>query len=510
MNTKNLFPKSLLIPWVLLLITSCQQEVILNDIQDEYKEGIVQTRALSYEYASVSNPDLHNNWETVDKIILNGGGLQIDPPWKMVAGNSMDIPDEFRMDIKRTDGWEMLSHTLINSNSDEPNYILFYNKLRGILKGFYYHPVAVGNNSFVWLLESKTPSSILPSNKRTQGIFNSTGKYATTSNVIKQSNANFGHLNKGWNGFSFELVYGNINNKPTIDIKGFNNLESQIKLNGTYTGQVLVPNIEKSDPAGGFDKILKGLGGVVGFVGNFFPPVKSIGRGISVAGSAIGSASGYFSSENTVYTTLNTSGQIELDGTSITNLGGSVPPLSNVPLQTIVNKNESLGLWSLKQQPEYSYNQYLILNRIEQGYFVTYPTFTPQTPIESLIVVNPTLPIKSFKVINIDLIALSKPSFCTSIEVTKDCYFVNSQTYVRGNDPYRESKSDVVYFYPAYSIPSKTIINITVEFDYGNDKKVVSSRSFDMGWTKIQNSSILNEYINQGKTTVPIYGYLAN
>jgi hypothetical protein len=71
------------------------------------------TRALSANYSSISNPTLHRNWENVDTIYLNGGG-QIDAPWIVKEGNSMNIPENYRTDIKKEDGWIMLSHTLLS------------------------------------------------------------------------------------------------------------------------------------------------------------------------------------------------------------------------------------------------------------------------------------------------------------------------------------------------------------------------------------------------------------
>lgn len=69
-----------LVAFLCLILTtfSCrdQEEQTTDGINSK---GITLTRALSANETSVSNPTLHDNWENVETINLNGGG-EIDAP----------------------------------------------------------------------------------------------------------------------------------------------------------------------------------------------------------------------------------------------------------------------------------------------------------------------------------------------------------------------------------------------------------------------------------------------
>ena len=73
------------------------------------------------------------NWETV----ALASGVLVAPPW---ANNPVasDIPEEIRKDIKATDGWDLIVHTVNGYGEQGLNYLIFHNKFTGILKVFYY------------------------------------------------------------------------------------------------------------------------------------------------------------------------------------------------------------------------------------------------------------------------------------------------------------------------------------------------------------------------------------
>lgn len=58
---------------------------------------------------SISNPDLIDNWENIDEILLNTSGEAVTAPW--CDGATTHLPSDFRKDIKKKDGWRILFHT---------------------------------------------------------------------------------------------------------------------------------------------------------------------------------------------------------------------------------------------------------------------------------------------------------------------------------------------------------------------------------------------------------------
>ncbi|MCD7977783.1 MAG: hypothetical protein LUG51_11740, partial [Tannerellaceae bacterium] len=501
-----------------VLISSCQDKIELEDLPFEENPQEIQgetplTKALSYQTPSISNPGLHSNWESVNKVFPNGqSGNYAYAPWSVEGGNSNPIPEEYRMDIKREDGWMMVSHTLIDIQSTEPNYIIFYNKRSCVLKVFYYLKPGINNNSLIWMLESATATSVFPSNTILQGVLNATSQYATSNNVIQQSESNFGQLCEGWNAFSIELVYGTTNNKPnTVSIKAFNQINSTVYLGGNFTGQVQVPKVNKNDPVGAFSKILTSAGKVVSGIGTYVPVVKGIGQGISAAASVLGGASGFFpKSSTTVYTTLQAKGKVDLTGSVITNLGGAVASLYNIPLANIIN--EPLGLWNLKQTPQYSYDRYQILTRTGTDRFMATPQITPQISIHDLITVNPNAGVKNYKVLSTELVKKIGVGNCMLTKVANDHYFIKNMFYVHGSEnPNNENLSqyNVAYVYPNFT-ETINYITVTVEFEFTDGTKYISSRNYGINLKQNENPSLMNQLENQGKKVIVVYGSIVN
>ncbi len=273
--------KLFLLALIYLCFASCNndQEVekFTNPSINKDSVNTSTTKAFSLDIPSKSNPMLHNNWENVTTIFLNGGGT-IDAPWVFREGNSMNIPLNYRIDIKKEDGWKMLSHTMLDQSSEQPNYILFYNPLRGLVKGFYYNRYPIKNNSLIWVMEAKSPTTIFPSNKIIQNSLNSKEQYISTSNINEDSQFNFGHLNQGWNAFSFELSYSTVDNAPIVSIKAYNHETSNLTAAGDYSGEVIIP-VPKEDPSG-----LKSLVSTVGKIANagssIIPQLKAQGRNL--------------------------------------------------------------------------------------------------------------------------------------------------------------------------------------------------------------------------------------
>ncbi|MFT0524467.1 hypothetical protein ACMSD1_15035 [Bacteroides thetaiotaomicron] len=98
------------------------------------------------------------NWETV----ALASGVLVAPPW---ANNPVasDIPEEIRKDIKATDGWDLIVHTVNGYGEQGLNYLIFHNKFTGILKVFYYleQSGAQLQNTAIWKIHFESPQSLL-------------------------------------------------------------------------------------------------------------------------------------------------------------------------------------------------------------------------------------------------------------------------------------------------------------------------------------------------------------
>lgn len=252
------------------------------------------------------------------------------------------------------------------------------------------------------------------------------------------------------------------------------------------------------------------IGSVVSGIGNILPVAKTIGKGITVASSIVGGASGYFSSTDTVYTRAKSSGSMQLTGTMLTNLGGAVTSINNIPLRTM--NNASLGLWNLREVPEFSYDRYQMVIPVTIEEPMTYkgaPTLTPKVRIEDLIVVNPQAGITPDKVrvIETHLFTETKPGLIfKSDKVADNCYWTNFGFevvgYARGDAP--DITRPVMYVYAIPSILRSVFINVTVEFDYGSHGKFVSSRNFEAIMTMKDNNSDIQAMKNRGVNVIHV------
>ena len=77
-------------------------------------------------------------WDTTS-ISLLGINSPVTLPW--YNGASTQIPSYMLHNYRPEDGWEMVYNYCINTSPGEigKNYIIFYNKLTGILRVFYYN-----------------------------------------------------------------------------------------------------------------------------------------------------------------------------------------------------------------------------------------------------------------------------------------------------------------------------------------------------------------------------------
>lgn len=119
---------------ILLLSSSCSDHELLAEREET---STVTTRGVVYdEFGSVTNPNLITDWENINTITLNTVAhvpITVSSPWNN-EGTSGLLSRDFRMDIKKENGWTMLFHTLKNiGNEPGLNYICFYNQFTGIV-----------------------------------------------------------------------------------------------------------------------------------------------------------------------------------------------------------------------------------------------------------------------------------------------------------------------------------------------------------------------------------------
>jgi hypothetical protein len=475
---KNYLILSICTSLILLSMGACNEETMEISSPANIEEPTLKS---SYDEPSISNPTLHSDWENVKEIYLNDGRV-IDAPWIIKELNSMNIPDNYMTDIKKQDGWKLLAHTMIKINLAEPDYILLYNEKRGLLKGFYFNPDAVLNNSFLWYMESRNgKSKIIPSNAGTQESFDHESQAITTSNIVKASNFNYGHLNKGWNMFQFEFIYSPTNNNPMISISGYNNVQGTIGLNGTYTGEVVIPQTVSGNSLTDIKNVSDILTGAAGGIFGLFKK-DTISSIISLAGTIFGSSTAYTSTSDVTYITARSSGNIELTGSSQTPGSGIVMSTDDFFVKRI-NDGKDVGLWTLSQNIKYKYNKWQEITVLASenslgGTIACYPV----QDIKSLIVINPVVrnEIESYRIVDTKFFTKTASGF-ESVKASDNRYLTSLEFSITADwQRYyaQNPDKDVIFVTTFQRVPADLYVNVTVEFTYKDGTKYMSSRNF--------------------------------
>lgn len=479
-------------------IISCNDDPILT--VDENVVDEPATRALSIDQPSISNPTLHDDWENVSTIYLNGGTSSISAPWVNEEGGSNIIPLNYREDIKKEDGWIMLSHTILDQSSAEPNYILLYNKKRGIVKGFYYNPINIMNPTFMWVLEADQPTSVFPPNDLIFGPVNTTSQYTTSSNISSDSPYNFGGLQQGWNAFSFELPYGSINNSPVVTIKGYNDLLTEVILNGDYSGEVIIP-VPREDSSG-LSSFLSSMKGLFGVASKIIPALSTVEEAVGVVGAVLGQTSLGKSEAGVTNIRATASGKINLTGTSFAQFTGAATPIGNITLRRL-NGNTDLGLWNLSETPTYNYDKYTRLFLKPNSGSTYLGTVRVSGNIVSKIVVNPEVSnqISNIEVVNTQFFYKDRnTSLDFSTEEIEGRYFTDFE-FQRYSDILIEPGKFYIFFANAPA-PIQASVNIVVKFTFNDGSTFLSSRNFETRFNMVDNSDEVEFWEN--KATVVI------
>lgn len=206
LNMRNLFLFILM-----LFLVACSEYSSVEQVEMATMQQRTARASVNIDNQTSSNPNLLNNWENVNTIVLNTLGSnnvnkKVSSPW--ATGTSSFLDENFRKDIKKEDGWVMLFHTFKEIGLDEKqNYMCFYNQFTGYLKVFYYYEGEQQSQGTSWIVKTSDGSN--------SQIFNLTNYFADTMTEAKYNMAVFSNLSTdatngimpGWNGFEFEVPY---------------------------------------------------------------------------------------------------------------------------------------------------------------------------------------------------------------------------------------------------------------------------------------------------------------
>lgn len=253
--------KFLLLTFALLpALTACKDA----ELNLEKPEGGPASRSVIAEGIgeSLSNPTLLTDWENVEEIVLNktvgNNPVMVTAPW----GNGVTslLPETFRHDIKKEDGWTMLFHTFKNGNSDDgQSYMFFYNLFTGVVKVFYYYDNDVNATNTQWKFGTTStilkmfdvptylskPNDAIPDSVSAVAVANATGSYPTA-------------ISRGWNGFEYKVPqYSTDLQSADITINALNQLVTNyqfdgvinLETTGTVTSVTLPQSMDKNQVA---------------------------------------------------------------------------------------------------------------------------------------------------------------------------------------------------------------------------------------------------------------------
>ena len=349
------------------LLFSCSDEItepVLENVTivDE-DDGLV---AYPKQMANTRSLSIEQNWEKWKKVKLAGtqDGDSVHVPWNPYV-SAGSVPLDVCRDIKASDGWDLIAHTVNGYGEDGMNYIVFHNKYTGILKVFYYLKAEHSGlqNTAIWEVKFLVPTSCMAFSE----------SYAQLSTLKETRKVYVGNLvdtdskgyTPGWNCFQIELAYDPELEDGVLQISPTSMSESEIHFDGGLEANTdgLIITANESNV---FDGGVKATANYVGkgaekwaenaVKNGLFGKIKTLivkGAGSLVqAGISklLGSFVGGFNQqqETTQTVQLKTSGTITLNGKILEPGTGIGQP---VKISLDKNKVGRLGVWSLKDMP---------------------------------------------------------------------------------------------------------------------------------------------------------------
>lgn len=395
---KNFFTFGIIIMMMVMAmaVQGCDDDPELPQVRQEANSDLLLSR---------SGDAFANNWENYQTWNLRDGSA-ISLPWNNVAVKTA-VRRDFRDDVKKSDGWELLFHSLSGGDvttPDVPHYIVLYNHLSSQLKIFLdydgglptatdcYWRVSVESESYSGLLNDMSDIN-LPA-------------YMDDTNqaIVTNISNNEGRFTNGWQMVLFNMAYNPSSSGPCmlnitsgaennfkIDLDALYNSNSE----GTITSYTqrngaakLVNKMSTSLGESAEDWIKKkfGLGDSKGVIGDVLSGVLK--KGINkVFKSFIARQNVTESTVQDLQFTTHTAGTISGTLSAATT---SSPIVGSFTLPEA--KAKMLGNWSLRETPTIYIHPVGIMIAAQPGY----PTqctygFTASGNYKYDIVVNPEL-----------------------------------------------------------------------------------------------------------------------
>lgn len=323
--------------------------------------------------STVSSEVNVGDWENWKKVKLVGVD-SVSTPWNDLSTPGC-VPKEIREDIKYKDGWRLIAHTVNGRGEMGLNYLIFYNKYSGILKGFYYleQKVSVPNNTGIWHLHFEQPQALLAFSNPIVTTTSSRGlNDIYIVNVTNQASKAF---SPGWNCFQTELAYDPNFSVGSLQIIPMNMSSATINMGGSleaYTNGTII-STTTSNPLNGVVKAVANLTGKTAekWVKSAIDSKKfsAIGNAVingagsivkSGAASLLGSFIGAFDKNNQTTQTvqLHTAGSVTLNGEIKTLQSSTIMPLS---MSISIKDVGRLGVWCFTKTPKIFMNPYACL-----------------------------------------------------------------------------------------------------------------------------------------------------
>lgn len=374
-----------------------------NENEERFTEDVIpMTRTIVDENReSISNPDLIWNWENTSKILLNiekmTSGKYVVTPW--MDGSSSPLPETFRKDIKKEDGWKMLFHTFKKTGvSEKTNYMCFYNQFTGFVKIFYYYEESEKHQGVQWYI--KTNQGIKTKLLDEPTYLSRLESAPATNDMLLFSNLNdvpTTGIGQGWNGFEFQVPrYCSDLTSMDFKIGAYEKQITDYNLLGKEFLETLGTITTTTESSSGISKALANIAGLeakkfIDKLGkNVFGEKVILGQSIKGLISSIPGSSyislfksgldvifGKSTTTSTSDVKLTTTGTVEINGTSSTITTTGIPTL-NFNLHEVLNpaatrsslvtastSNHYLGVWTLKKNPKVYYER---LTMIQEPY----------------------------------------------------------------------------------------------------------------------------------------------
>lgn len=386
------------------------------DDQSLLSDSAVTDEAVTRAITPVSSPVV--DWEDITSIMLDGYGNRI-LPW--YNASDTNIPNELLEDYKKEDGWEMIYNLCTPSVATTYGkyYLIFYNKLRGILRVFYYsiYDSTPATTTF-WQLSFTRPTSMLNSVGHFTIPLHTNSTLSTYTTNISSVEAK--GISRGWNCFDVELCY-DPNSTSTVQkmaIRSYDVTQGTITLNGSLQmnseGTIISTNMAPRFPVLS-DMTNTGVSGFGGAVkkmvskkldsAKFSPlismPIADIlsGGTAGLIKSGINLLFGSFLGKQTTTTQtlkVRTTGQIKNDGEFTINSNSNLTPIVNLVCPgSIVEStdyflpsyNEPLGVWNLAETPVVALSSGAIWSKYDDESMYSYTRLVRANPVN--VIVNP-------------------------------------------------------------------------------------------------------------------------